>query len=179
MQRLIVALLVIGAVCVSFLYLRRPDLFDRSARARPPAIAPAELSAPPKRPPSTPAPSASTEPVDGPITLAADLDAPSGTAAADLQILTEVFAAWRTNFPHDGNPVGENAEITAALMGKNRLKLALIPPGHRALNGDGELCDRWGTPYRFHQLSGTKMEIRSAGPDKKFGTGDDILLTPQ
>jgi hypothetical protein len=40
------------------------------------------------------------------------------------------------------------------------------------------LCDRWGTPLRFHQLSGERMEIRSAGPDRKFGTPDDALWSP-
>ena len=110
--------------------------------------------------------------------IAAPLNAPTSTIARDLQIVADIFDAWRSNFPHDGNPVGENADITAALMGKNRLELALIPAGHRALNERGELCDRWGTPFRFHQLSGTQMEIRSAGPDRKFATGDDSVWTP-
>jgi hypothetical protein len=90
----------------------------------------------------------------------------------------QLFEAWLSNFPREGNPIGENAEITAALTGENRLGLALIPKGHRALNARGELCDRWGTPLRFHQLSGTQMEVRSAGPDRKFGTDDDAMLTP-
>jgi hypothetical protein len=43
------------------------------------------------------------------------------------------------------------------------------------VNGDGELVDPWGTPYFFHQLSGTDMEIRSAGPDKTMWTDDDLM----
>ena len=93
--------------------------------------------------------------------------------------MSQLFDAWRSNFPRDGNPVGENAEITAALTGENRLDLVLIPKGHRAVNEHGELCDRWGTPFRFHQLSGTRMEVRSAGPDRKFATDDDAVWTPQ
>ena len=42
----------------------------------------------------------------------------------------------------------------------------------------GELCDRWGRPFFFHQLSGTKMEIRSAGPARQLWTDDDVVLTP-
>ena len=117
--------------------------------------------------------------VEADFPIAAALNAPDSTIARDLDIVTQIFEAWLSNFPREGNPVGENAEITAALMGDNRLELALIPKGHRALNERGELCDRWGTPFRFHQLSGTKMEVRSAGPDRKFATQDDAVWTPQ
>ncbi|HEY1108604.1 MAG TPA: hypothetical protein VGE76_08235 [Opitutaceae bacterium] len=92
--------------------------------------------------------------------------------------MSAVLDAWRSNFPREGNPVGENADITAALTGANRLELALIPKNHPAINAKGELCDRWGTPFRFHQLSGEQMEIRSAGPDRKFATEDDATFHP-
>ena len=111
--------------------------------------------------------------------IVAPLNAPGSTVQRDLDIVSQIFEAWQSNFPREGNPVGENAEITAALMGENRLGLALIPKGHPAVNAQGELCDRWGTPFRFHQLSGSKMEIRSAGPDRKFATEDDASWTPQ
>ena len=110
--------------------------------------------------------------------IAARLNAPSGTVVADLNVLQELFDTWRTNFPREGNPVGENADITAALLGTNRLELALVPRRHPALSANGELQDRWGTAYRFHQLSGDRMEITSAGPDRRFGTPDDATLTP-
>jgi hypothetical protein len=111
--------------------------------------------------------------------IAISLNAPESTIAKDLDIVRQLFETWQSNFPREGNPVGENADITAALMGENKLGLALIPKGHRAVNERGELCDRWGTPFRFHQLSGTHMEIRSAGPDRKFATEDDAVWTPQ
>jgi hypothetical protein len=117
--------------------------------------------------------------VEADFPIASPLNAPDSTIARDLDIVSQIFEAWLSNFPREGNPVGENAEITAALMGDNRLGLALIPKGHRALNERGELCDRWGTPFRFHQLSGTKMEVRSAGPDRRFATPDDAVWTPQ
>jgi hypothetical protein len=74
-----------------------------------------------------------------------------------------------------GNPVGTNAEIMKAIMGGNPKHAMLGPPDGQSLNGDGELVDRWGTPYFFHQISGTYMEIHSAGPDKKMWTSDDII----
>src|SRR5882724_10207329 len=117
----------------------------------------------------------STEPR---IALADGLNAPDGDIHRDLMILRDILIAWRTNYPHDGNPVGENADITAVLTGGNSLQLAFIPKNHPAINARGELCDRWGTPFVFHQLSGTQMEIRSAGPDRKLYTPDDTVLTP-
>ena len=75
-----------------------------------------------------------------------------------------------------GNPVGNNAEITAALKGGNPGGVNFLGDGLHTINDRGELCDDWGTPYFFHQLSGTEMEIRSAGPDKKMWTDDDLMI---
>jgi hypothetical protein len=113
-----------------------------------------------------------------PNPLAEELGAPSGTIRRDLEVLNNLFVNFQTNFPGKGNPVGENSEITAALTGANPLNFAFLPSNHPAINRAGELCDRWGTPFRFHQLSGTQMEIRSAGPDRKFGTADDVEFAP-
>ena len=151
----------------------RPGESRAGAGARPvTAQSGPEVATPP--PVAGPAPDPTTD-----FPIAAPLNAPGSTVQRDLDILSQLFEAWQSNFPREGNPVGENADITAALMGDNRLGLALIPKGHRALNDQGELCDRWGTPFRFHQLSGTKMEVRSAGPDRKFATEDDAVWTPQ
>ncbi len=102
-----------------------------------------------------------------------------GSIQRDLQIVTDILEAWQTNFPTQGNPVGENHEIMAELMGRNRLRLEFIPEDHPALNDRGELCDRWGTPFMFHQISGTQMEIRSSGLDRKRYTDDDVIWDPQ
>jgi hypothetical protein len=109
--------------------------------------------------------------------LADDLNSPLGDVHVDLRLVNEIFVAYRGAL-HSGNPVGENVEITAALKGRNRLGFAFIPADCPALNRKGELCDRWGTPYFFHQLSGEQMEIRSAGPDHVLWTADDQVLTP-
>jgi len=116
-------------------------------------------------------------PVDA-TEAAIGLNAPGGTARADLQVVADLLATYRSNFLREGNPVGNNAEITAALRGDNRLRLVFIPDRHPALNAAGELCDRWGTPYFFHAASGTEMEIRSAGLDRKLHTTDDLVLGP-
>jgi hypothetical protein len=74
------------------------------------------------------------------------------------------------------NPVGTNAEIMQAVMGGNKHQAMLGPPEGQTLNAQGELVDQWGTPFFFHQLSADRMEIYSAGPDKIFGTADDIVV---
>jgi hypothetical protein len=143
--------------------LSRPDA-DRPAAAVPAAR------------PAVPAAPVSPTPPEPRSTLADRLNAPATDIRSDLRVVSEIFAAYRTNF-HE-NPVGTNAEITALLTGKNPLLLALVPPDLPAINPRGELCDRWGQPFFFHQLSGTQMEIRSAGPDRVMWTDDDVVLTP-
>jgi len=71
------------------------------------------------------------------------------------------------------NPVGQNEDITAALLGENKEHVAFISPDSPAIK-DGKLIDPWGTPYWFHPLSGQHMEIHSAGPDRELFTNDDL-----
>ena len=70
------------------------------------------------------------------------------------------------------NPVGNNAEITKALLGGNR-RGAEFSNSQMKLDKDGQLVDRWNHPYFFHQLSKIDMEVRSAGPDGILWTPDD------
>jgi hypothetical protein len=75
-----------------------------------------------------------------------------------------------------GNPVGTNPEITRALGGANPGQVNFLKADDSLrVNSEGELVDVWGTPYFFHQLSGTEMEIHSAGPDKVMWTADDLV----
>jgi hypothetical protein len=63
---------------------------------------------------------------------------------------------------------------STALMGKNPKGINFIrADAGLNVNANGELLDAYGTPFFFHQLSGTVMEIRSAGVDKKMWTFDD------
>jgi hypothetical protein len=131
----------------------------------------------PAAPASAGGPIASPSAGEEPSRLAGGLNAPLGDIRADLRTVDQIFVAYRSAL-RSGNPVGENAEITAALCGKNKLGFAFIPPDHPAINAKGELCDRWNTPFFFHQISGEKMEIRSAGPDRALWTADDVVFTP-
>lgn len=177
---LLAAAILLGIAALFFL---RPPSSERAASASAPP--PAATSAPsPSLSSAAPAPqkvenrkskienSTSVAAAAG-SPIADALNASDGTIRRDLAILDELFGAFHTNFPRLGNPIGENVEITSALTGENPAKFVFISPRHRAINALGELCDRWGTPFRFHQVSGTQMEIRSAGPDRKFATPDD------
>jgi hypothetical protein len=116
------------------------------------------------QPPAPVVPPTQTPPVTGPI-----------DREVVLETLENVHFALRDyRAALGGNPVGTNAEVTAALLGDNPKQMKLPLPEKSRINGAGELCDPWGTPYFFHQISATKMEVRSAGPDQKLWTGDDI-----
>ncbi len=170
---------IIAAAVALIVLVRFVTTSPRGRVARPAASARAQVhAAPPAARTAKLAALAAQIPPESISGIANALNAPGGSIQKDLEILNEVFVAWQTNFPHDGNPVGENDEITAALAGDNRLHFAFIAPTHPAINAAGQLCDRWGTPFRFHQLNGTDMELRSAGPDRKFGTADDVQFAP-
>jgi hypothetical protein len=93
--------------------------------------------------------------------------------AADFDKVSLMIRDYRTLAGE--NPVGTNAEIMQAVMGGNPKGAQLGPPEGQTLNGNGELIDRWGTPYFFHQLSKDLMEIHSAGPDRRMGNEDDLI----
>ncbi len=104
-----------------------------------------------------------------------DLNDPEQEPVQDIQILTSAVATYRQIFRE--NPIaGENREVVEALTGNNPYRMMFIDPSHPAINSDNELVDRWNVPYEFHPVSRDYMEIRSAGVDRQFGTGDDIMI---
>ncbi len=109
-----------------------------------------------------------------------DLPAPKQHATISPEALKEMddvqfmLRDYRTRF--GGNPEGTNAEIMKEVMGGNRAEAKFGPPDNQKLNDQGELIDRWGSAYFFHQLSMNVMELRSAGPDRTMWTTDDIVV---
>ncbi len=77
-----------------------------------------------------------------------------------------------------GRPLGDISDLALVLTGKNPMDLALLPPDHPTLSKDGRLVDRWGTAYFLHPESAGRFEIRSAGPDRKLFTADDLVASP-
>ena len=120
-----------------------------------------------------PPPSLVRGPANAPPAPAPDDEETRHAAALDVDKIYLMLRDYRTLM--GTNPVGTNAEIMKAVMGGNPRSAQLGPPEGQRLNENGELVDRWGTPYFFHQLSARDMEIRSAGPDKALWTSDDIV----
>lgn len=134
------------------------------------ATAPVTPAPEPEPPPLVPPP---PEPPAAPVT---PVEVPAAERQRVLDAIDNLEFSFR-DFANalGGNPVGTNAEITAALLGDNLKQLRLEIPEGSSLNTQGELCDPWGSPWFFHQLSGTRMEIRSAGPDRQHYTEDDFV----
>lgn len=154
---------------------------EKAARKKKEApVAPTPPPLPPARPPQTSAPApVATPPAPPPAFIdplleerSLRLNAADGSPKEDLEVLAGFLDLYRR--ARGGNPAGQNEDITAALTGTGGMEGRVFPPGHSAVR-DGQLVDRWGTPFWFHPNSGHQMEIRSAGPDKTLFTGDDVV----
>lgn len=120
-----------------------------------------------------PLPTGSLPPLSSP-TPAPTFAPPDEAAMIEIDKVNLMLRDYRTIAGE--NPVGTNAEIMAAVMGGNEKRATLGPPEGVKLNDKGELIDRWGTPFFFHQISREHMEIRSAGADKILWTEDDPIV---
>lgn len=98
-----------------------------------------------------------------------------GTPAEDRASLADIVTNYLQSSAHDSRPpLGTNEEITRALSDPAVLGDAAIPMSHPAIVS-GQLIDRWGSPWFFHQLSADVFEVRSFGPDRKPFTADDVV----
>jgi hypothetical protein len=105
--------------------------------------------------------------------LVALLNDPREAPEQDLEVIENMLGMYRRIFGANP-PGGLNREIIAAMLGDNPRRLAILPPDLTALSPEGDLLDRWGTPFLFHPVSGQLMEVMSAGPDKALWTADDV-----
>ncbi len=194
----IIALTILAAAAVWMIQSRKPLSNGSAELPQPPSTDPktsrvvaTKTPAAPETPPPASDPEPEPEPPQPvvpppkPVSIASTEEAPPGpelgeldsglTPATVLENLRGVFRQYILRF-HE-NPVGDNAEITQALNGGNPKQVIFLQPddGMR-VNARGELVDNWGTPFFFHSLSRTEMEIRSAGPDHKMWTGDDLVM---
>lgn len=201
MKSILAAVLLVLALAAVVLYLRTkpvpsntiPAPVPASQAAAPPATASARRAteAPPNSNPAVPLPATSAfapaqvsssetvaprPPVSGPLLFggpeSTPVNLPGDTVLENVRSTLRNYGSM-----FDGNPVGTNPEITAALDGDNPKGVHFLDAekGMR-VNNKGELVDPWGTPFFFHQLSGSETEIRSAGPDKQMWTADDLVI---
>lgn len=71
-------------------------------------------------------------------------------------------------------PLSANEDWAALLLGRNGTQERFLPDKHVAVNAQGQLVDRWGSPLFFHADGGGRYEIRSAGPDRVLWNADDL-----
>jgi hypothetical protein len=95
------------------------------------------------------------------------------TPLNDLEIVNEFFTMYLKNF--SDLSVGSNEDLTAILTGSNPMQGVLFPADSPMIM-NGQIVDRWGSPYWLHPNSGANVEIRSAGPDKSLFTPDDVIF---
>lgn len=108
--------------------------------------------------------------------LATELNAPNGSAAQDVDILRQLIGQYLTALQRKpGPPIGDDHDLVHVLTGHNPLHLTVIPATHPAISPQGRLLDRFGTPYLVHPVSSHNYQIRSAGPDRKLFTLDDVV----
>ncbi len=171
-------LIVLGGIVYYMMQLvETPELLAAAKKAR----AAKQGTAPPATPSSIPAGTHSNTPskvfIDPELQRKADeLLAPEYDTQHDLEVIREFLSLYSKAFG-GGNPVGLNEDITAAITGTADPSRPgrVFPPKSPAIK-NGQLIDRWGSPFWFHPESATKIEIRSAGPDKELFTNDDIIL---
>ncbi len=102
--------------------------------------------------------------------LAAD-----GSGREDLAILKELTDAFLQSVPvAQRPPLGFDTDLARILTNIDYLGEEALPTSHPSLR-DGRLIDRWGSPWLVHPLSHDVVQLRSAGPDGRLFTADDLV----
>lgn len=116
---------------------------------------------------------AATHHVPGPLQR---LHSPDTDALVDVSALRAALTGLAQSLQGALPPIGDDRDLARALLGRNRDGLAYLRPDSPAYDpATGHLRDRWGTPYHIHPRAPRDFEIRSAGPDEKLFTPDDLV----
>ena len=112
-------------------------------------------------------------------TILRDYADPRQPAEHDLTLMAELIDNFTLLIKSAADrPLGANEDWARALRGMNPARQSFLPDTSRALNAQHQLVDRWGTPLFFHAVGRGQYQIRSAGPDRKLWTDDDIQRNP-
>ncbi len=111
------------------------------------------------------------------ISSSIDIHSPSRRPGTqEIQALsTAAQSCIEDNGPFPAN-LDNRAFLTDLLGGGTSHGRAYLTIDDRWRSPDGLIIDEWGTPLRISAVSGATPGVRiiSAGPDKTFGTADDI-----
>jgi hypothetical protein len=123
--------------------------------------------------PSVPPPSVHSTPGDR---LLGGYGNPAQPAKDDLILMARAISSFLIiDKQATGRPLSANEEWSAALRGKRPGTEPWFSETSPALDSQRRLIDRWQTPLHFHALGHKQWEIRSAGPDRKLWTEDDLM----
>jgi hypothetical protein len=109
------------------------------------------------------------------ITFWSVLNQEKPTRRVDIGLSSLALALEQARTTFGSYPTGEWREISSFLQGENSMNRCFFD-GRGATNRSGELLDPWGVPYAVSRIGG-RLQIKSAGPDQKIGTDDDIATT--
>lgn len=98
----------------------------------------------------------------------------------DLELLRDALAGLRQGAGKPLSPIGHNRDLARVLSGHNPQGLVWLPRNHPALDpASGEILDRWGHPFWIHPWGDGLYSVRSAGPDGRLFSADDLALEPK
>lgn len=95
---------------------------------------------------------------------------------ARTQALCSVLAICVTDYhaAFGSLPAGSAEEIANQLRGTNSKGMVFFVPTKQGGNPDGAFRDDWGGEVKYDFRVPTSPVVSSAGPDGRFGTGDDL-----
>ena len=70
-------------------------------------------------------------------------------------------------------PEGDNAAVIAAILAFD-MDDPILPVEDLRLSSEGAAIDPWGTPYSMSASEKEGLKVHSAGPDRIWGTDDDL-----
>lgn len=167
-RRLAAGLLLIGILAIATWWL-----LSRPSAAPVATATSGAVAARPVDPPVSPASPAAAADSAGARLLAAD-----GSPREDLAALLDLVDTLLQTVPvMQRPPLGFDTDLARALADPDLMGEAALPANHPALRA-GRLVDRWGSPWLVHPLSSDVIQLRSAGPDRRLFTADDLVAPP-
>lgn len=108
--------------------------------------------------------------------LLAEYGNPSCPPENDLVLLARAISSFLLIDKQAADrPLSANEEWSAALRGKRPGTEPWFSEKSPVFDPAKRVIDRWQTPLFFHALGDKQWEIRSAGPDRKPWTPDDLI----
>jgi hypothetical protein len=94
----------------------------------------------------------------------------------DMRTISVAIEGYKIEFGE--YPNGGNLFTTKALTGENPKRIVFLQVSLSGTNMEGELIDPWGTPYQILASEKVGINVRSAGPNRRFDDdpkSDDIV----